>query len=122
VVKDVPQLSLAQVAGQTRELTGLARRGQLPAERLQGGVFTITNLGAHGVDAFTPLLNLPQSAILGVGRIGWEAAVVDGKIVPQQQATLSLTFDHRVLDGTTAAEFLANLREAIEQPRLLLHD
>jgi pyruvate dehydrogenase E2 component (dihydrolipoamide acetyltransferase) len=83
---------------------------------MQQGVFTITNLGAFGIDAFTPIINLPQAAILGVGQIVREPAVVADQIVPRDQLTLSLTFDHRVVDGAPAARFLKDLRQGIEQP------
>ena len=75
-----------------------------------------TPLGMYGIDAFTPIINLPQCAILGVGRIVREPTVVDGQIVAREQMTLSLTFDHRVVDGAPAARFLNDLRQAIEHP------
>jgi pyruvate dehydrogenase E2 component (dihydrolipoamide acetyltransferase) len=84
------------------------------------GTFTITNLGMYGIDAFTPIINLPQYAILGVGRITDKPAVVDGQIVPRKIMALSLTFDHRVVDGAPAARFLNTVREYVEQPYLWL--
>ena len=116
VVRDVNTLSLRQLAEQIRELAGRARSGKLSTDEMQHGVFTITNLGMFGIDAFTPIINLPQAAILGVGRIVREAAVVEDKIVDRDQLTLSLTFDHRVVDGAPAARFLQDLRTGIEQP------
>jgi pyruvate dehydrogenase E2 component (dihydrolipoamide acetyltransferase) len=83
---------------------------------MQHGVFTVTNLGAFGIEAFTPIINLPQAAILGVGAIVREPAVVDDQILARDQVTLSLTFDHRVVDGAPAARFLKDLRQGIEQP------
>ena len=81
------------------------------------GVFTITNLGAFGIDAFTPIINSPEAAILGLGAIRREPTVVDGhNIVVREQMTLSLTFDHRVLDGAPAARFLQALIQSIENP------
>ena len=76
--------------------------------------FTVTNLGGLGVDAFTPILHLPQCAVLGVGRIVREPAVVEDKIVPRDRMVLSLTFDHRVVDGAPAARFLNEVRQRIE--------
>jgi pyruvate dehydrogenase E2 component (dihydrolipoamide acetyltransferase) len=70
----------------------------------------------YGIDSFTPIINLPQSAILGIGRISGEPAVVGNAVVPRDQVTLSLTFDHRVVDGAPAARFLNDLRLAFEQP------
>jgi len=115
VVRDVARRSLEQVAQATRELAQRARDGKLALEELQGGVFTLTNLGAMGIDAFTPVINLPESAILGVGAIRREAIVDDeGQVVIGHRLTLSLTFDHRVNDGAPAARFLAEVRQAIE--------
>jgi pyruvate dehydrogenase E2 component (dihydrolipoamide acetyltransferase) len=116
VVRDVDRLTLREVAARTRELTEQARAGRLTAEDMRGGTFTVTNLGMFGIDAFTPILHLPQSAILGVGRIVREPAVVEERIVPRDRITLSLTFDHRVVDGAPAARFLDTLRRCLEQP------
>jgi pyruvate dehydrogenase E2 component (dihydrolipoamide acetyltransferase) len=76
---------------------------------MQGGTFTITSLGSFGIDAFTPIINYPECAILGIGRIHRCPAVVDDQIVIQDQVTLSLTFDHRIVDGAPAARFLQML-------------
>jgi pyruvate dehydrogenase E2 component (dihydrolipoamide acetyltransferase) len=84
---------------------------------MQGGVFTITNLGAYGIDAFTPVINSPESAILGLGAIRLEPTLSpDGQVVPRHLWTLSLTFDHRVMDGAPAAKFLQELTKAIANP------
>ncbi len=116
VVRDVDHLTLRELAAEIRRLAARAQSGTLTDAEMQGGVFTITNLGMLGVAAFTPIINLPQVAILGVGAIVREPAVVDDKIVVRDRVTLSLTFDHRVVDGAPAARFLAHLRQAIEQP------
>jgi len=116
VLRDVPSLSLLQLAARSRELVESARSNKLKADELQGGVFTITNLGAFGIDAFTPIINLPETAILGIGCIRREPAVVDNQIVPRDQVTLSLTFDHRIVDGAPAARFLQAIRLAVENP------
>ena len=116
VVRDVNRLTLRQLAGEIRRLAAAAQAGALAEADMQGGVFTITNLGMLGIDAFTPIINLPQVAILGVGAIVREPAVIDDKIVIRDRMTLSLTFDHRVVDGAPAARFLAELRQAVEQP------
>jgi pyruvate dehydrogenase E2 component (dihydrolipoamide acetyltransferase) len=83
---------------------------------MSGGTFTVTNLGGLGIDAFTPILHLPQCAVLGVGRIVREPVVVEERVVPGDVMTLSLTFDHRVVDGAPAARFLGTLRCCIENP------
>jgi pyruvate dehydrogenase E2 component (dihydrolipoamide acetyltransferase) len=116
VLRDVDRLTVREITCQTRQLIEQARAGRVAESDLQGGVFTITNLGMFGIDAFTPIINLPQCAILGVGRIVREPAVVNDVIVPRDQMTLSLTFDHRVLDGAPAARFLKTLTRAIEAP------
>ncbi len=116
MVQDVTGKSLRQVAAETRQLTKQAREGSLHAWQMQGGTFTITNLGGFGVDTFTPIINLPQAAILGVGRITAEPVVREDKIVAREMLPLSLTFDHRVVDGAPAARFLGTLREYIENP------
>lgn len=103
----------------THEITDLANRacaGQLQPAELTDATFTITNLGAHGIDAFTPVINLPQCAILGLGRIARVPAVVGDAVVPREQMTLSLTFDHRIVDGVPAARFLARIRDGVEWP------
>lgn len=116
VIRDVDRLSVREVARELRQLADLARSGKLSAAQMQGGVFTVTNLGTYGVDAFTPIINLPQCAILGVGRIVREPAVVGEQIVPRDQITLSLTFDHRIVDGAPAARFLQDLCLGISNP------
>jgi pyruvate dehydrogenase E2 component (dihydrolipoamide acetyltransferase) len=116
VVRDVLKHGIYDLANRTRELIERARAGRLTGADMQGGCFTVTNLGAFGVDAFTPIINVPESAILGVGRIARRPAVVGDTVVPRDQVTLSLTFDHRVVDGAPAARFLQTLARAVEQP------
>jgi pyruvate dehydrogenase E2 component (dihydrolipoamide acetyltransferase) len=114
VLQNVGSTSLIQVAAQSRSLIERARAGTLAAADMQGAVFTITNLGAYGIDAFTPIINAPESAILGLGAIRREPVVLDdGQIVARSQLTLSLTFDHRIVDGAPAARFLQTLVAAI---------
>ncbi len=115
VLRDAHALPLERLAEVLRDLVGRARQGRLRAEEMQGGTFTVTNLGMYGIDAFTPILNLPQCAILGVGRVVAEPAVVDGLVVPRDGVALSLTFDHRVVDGGPAARFLNDVRLAVER-------
>jgi pyruvate dehydrogenase E2 component (dihydrolipoamide acetyltransferase) len=114
VLRDVPSLAVRQVAEQSRALIEQARAQRLTVEQMQGGTFTVTNLGMHGIDAFTPIINLPECAVLGVGRVVAEPAVHEGRIVPRDMVTLSLTFDHRVVDGAPAARFLNDVRLRIE--------
>lgn len=115
VVRDADRLSLHDIADCTRNLINAARLGQLNQNQLSGGTFTISNLGMLGVDAFTPVLNMPQAAILGVGRIVEEPIVLDGQIVLGKTMSLSLTFDHRVVDGAPAARWLQRLCERLHK-------
>jgi pyruvate dehydrogenase E2 component (dihydrolipoamide acetyltransferase) len=116
VVHDAPSLSIRQVAAATRDLAERARAATLQSSEMQGGVFTITNLGAFGVDAFTPIINYPQCAILGVGRIQRCPVAVGDEIRIGDQLTLSLTFDHRIVDGAPAARFLQTVTQMLENP------
>ena len=120
VLRDVPAKSLRAIAGETASLIEGAQQERLSHEAMQGGTFTITNLGMYGIDAFTPIINLPQSAILGIGRIVCKPAVHEGEVVPRQMVALSLTFDHRVVDGAPAARFLNTVREYVAEPILWL--
>lgn len=120
VIRDPGSLPLRELSVQISGLVERARQRKLSADEMAGGAFTITNLGSYGIDTFTPVLNLPQSAILGVGRIRNVPAVIGEEILPRDEITLSLTFDHRVLDGAPAAEFLSQLGQAIENPGAML--
>lgn len=117
VVKDVAGKSLMEVARESRRLIELARLGRLSASEMSGGVFTITNLGGFGIDAFTPVINPPEVAILGLGLIRREPVVLDqDRVVARDRITLSLTFDHAAVDGAPAAAFLRDVAAAIENP------
>ena len=116
VIRGAARLTLRQIAAQSQDLISRARQRKLKAEEMQGGTFTITNLGAFGIDAFTPIINYPECAILGIGRIVEQPVVRDGQIVPGRRMTLSLTFDHRIVDGAPAARFLQALVALVEIP------
>ena len=116
VLRNVSELPLAEITRQLPALIQRARARQLTPAELQGGTFTLSNLGRYAVDGFTPILNLPQSAILGIGRISREPTVVGDQIVIGDQVSLSLTFDHRVHDGVPAAAFLQTVCELLKQP------
>ena len=120
VLRDVPAKSLRVIAAETASLIEGAHQERLGHEAMQGGTFTITNLGMYGIDAFTPIINLPQAAILGIGRTVCKPAVHDGEVVPRQMVALSLTFDHRVVDGAPAARFLNTVREYVSEPIMWL--
>lgn len=106
VIRNADSVSLTKVSTAVRELSERALTGKLQVGDISGGTATISNLGGHGVDAFTPVLNPPQSAILGIGRIMERPVVDDGRVVISQTCVLSLTFDHRVADGVPAAKLL----------------
>jgi pyruvate dehydrogenase E2 component (dihydrolipoamide acetyltransferase) len=117
VLRDVAKTPLAELARRSRRLIEAAHARRLRAEDLLGGTFTITNLGHFGIDAFTPILNFPEIAILGIGAIRMEAVVLDnGGLAARERITLSLTFDHRAVDGAPAARFLQALARMIESP------
>ena len=119
VIRDVGTSTLTQIAVQSQRLIAAARAGQLAAADMQGACFTLSNLGSLGVEAFTPVINPPESAILGIGAIVREAVPLDdGTFAARDRLTLSLTFDHRVNDGAAAARFLQTLRHLIEHPLL----
>lgn len=119
VVRNANQKNLRQIGSELRELADRARKGRsLPTDF--GGTFTITSLGPMDVDGFTPVINIPEVAILGVGRIADKAVVYKGALAARKMMTLSLAFDHRVTDGAPAAKFLKTIKELIEEPYLLL--
>jgi pyruvate dehydrogenase E2 component (dihydrolipoamide acetyltransferase) len=121
VLRDVLAKSLQALATEAAALVAAARAGTVSPDALHGGTFTVSNLGAYEIDAFTPIINLPECAILGVGRIAPRAVVVDetaGLIAPRKMVALSLTFDHRVVDGAPAARFLQRVKQLVERPAL----
>ena len=120
VLRDAGRLSLAEIARETADLVGRARAGQLTPDDMSGGTFTVTNLGMFETDAFTPIINVPEVAILGVGRIVEKAVARQGEVVVRPMVVLSLTVDHRVVDGAPAARYLQRLKQLIEQPLLAL--
>jgi pyruvate dehydrogenase E2 component (dihydrolipoamide acetyltransferase) len=122
VIHDAGTLSLQEIATRSRELIERARAGRLTSKDLQGGVFTITNLGMFGIDAFTPIINYPEAAILGIGRIRRVPVFIDDKVVARDEIVLSLTFDHRVVDGAPAARFLQTLVKSLEKSANWLGD
>jgi pyruvate dehydrogenase E2 component (dihydrolipoamide acetyltransferase) len=120
VIRNADRKGVAGIAREVRELVERARAGKALPDELSGSTFTITNLGMHEIDAFTPIINLPEAAILGVGRIKARPAVVEGELCVRQTMWLSLTFDHRVVDGAPAARFLQRIKQLVENPYLLL--
>ena len=119
-VKDAQNMGLLQLAREIRRLVQKAKAGDLSMDDIQGGTFTVTNVSMLGVDGFTPILNPPETAIVGVGRAVDRPAVFDGQVVVRKLMTLSLTFDHRVTDGAPAMRFLRTLADYLEEPAMIL--
>jgi pyruvate dehydrogenase E2 component (dihydrolipoamide acetyltransferase) len=119
VVHDAHSKSVQQIAAESARLIAQARAGKVAAADLQGGTFSISNLGMYDIDAFTPIINLPECAILGVGRIIARPVVVDEQaetVAVRKMMALSLTFDHRLVDGAPAARFLKRVKHYVEHP------
>lgn len=116
VLRGADDLGLAGIAKAVRDLAEKARRHRLGLAELEGGTFTVTNLGGFGIDWFTPVLNPPQCAILGIGRVRRLPVVEGDAIVVRDRATFVLSFDHRVVDGVPCARFLGHLKELLENP------
>ena len=102
------------------DMGGRARDGQLRLEELQGGTFTISNGGVYGSLLSTPILNTPQSGVLGMHKIQERPAVVDGQVVARPMMYLALSYDHRLVDGKDAVTFLVRVKESLENPERLL--
>lgn len=120
VMHQADKLSLSQIAERRQELIDLAQNGKLGLGDLQGGTFTISNLGMYGVDIFNAVLNPPQAGILAVGSITERVVPVGGQPAVEPMLMLSLTYDHRVVDGARGAQFLQTLAANIENPLRLL--
>lgn len=121
VIRNANKKSLSQISREVKELAQKARENRISPEEMRGGTFTITNLGPYGsVDWFTPIINQPEAAILGIGRIVEQPVVYQGQITIRTMMGLSLAFDHRVIDGAPAAEFLAVVLKLIESPMKVL--
>ena len=113
VVRDTDKKSLKDIAAEAKTLAEKARASQLKLEEVSGGTFTVSNLGMYGVDAFTPIINAPQSGILGVGRIVEKPVIHRGEVTRRSMMVLSLTFDHRVIDGAPAGAFLQTVADLL---------
>ena len=122
VIRDADQKSFAEIEKEIGEFASRARLGDLKIEDLQGGTFTISNGGIYGSLMSTPILNAPQSGILGMHKIQDRAIVVEGKIVVRPMMYLALSYDHRVIDGKEAVTFLVRVKEDLEDPARLVMD
>jgi pyruvate dehydrogenase E2 component (dihydrolipoamide acetyltransferase) len=120
VIRNADQKGLVQIAEETRELAGRARDRELQPEEFEGSTFTTTNLGMFGIEEFTGIINPPNACILAIGAIRDEAVVEDGEVVPGKRMKVTLSCDHRIVDGATGAEFLNTVQGYLEDPMSML--
>lgn len=120
VVRNAQQKNLAALRKEIAELGSQARSGNLSPDAMTGGTFTVTNLGMYGVDHFTPVINPPEAAILGVCRVVEKAVVVNGEVVVRPMMNICLSFDHRLVDGAAGAMFIGRIKSLLEEPLLML--
>jgi len=119
-VKGIEKMTLMEIASKTERLIENARTNQLNPDDLTGGTFTISNIGMFGMDSFTPIINKPEVAILGINKIADKAVVINKEITIRPVMNLSLTTDHSLVDGALSARFLKEIVDMIENPYLLL--
>ena len=122
VIRNAEQLSFAQIEKEIVRLAGLARENKLTIEQMTGGTFTITNGGTFGSMLSTPIINAPQSAILGMHNIVERAVVVNGEIVIRPIMYVALSYDHRIIDGKESVSFLVRVKQILEDPARMLFD
>jgi len=120
VIRNVESISMADIEKKVVELAGKARDSKLTTDELQGGTFTITNGGVFGSLLSTPIINIPQSAILGMHKIQERPMAVNGQVVIRSMMYLALSYDHRIIDGRESVSFLVRVKELLENPELLL--
>jgi pyruvate dehydrogenase E2 component (dihydrolipoamide acetyltransferase) len=120
VLRDADRKNLQQIGTELRRLVQKSQESAILPDEIRGGTFTITNLGMYDVTAFTPVINLPEAAILGVGKISSALKIIDGQAAEYQKLVLSLVFDHRLVDGAPAARFLQFIKDMIEDPALII--
>jgi pyruvate dehydrogenase E2 component (dihydrolipoamide acetyltransferase) len=116
VIRDADRKSIVDISRELTDLSSRARAGKLSLDEMQGGTISISNLGGLGGTAFSPIVNLPEVAILGIARASMQPVYIDGEFQPRLMLPLSLSFDHRVIDGADAVRFLRWVIEALEQP------
>jgi len=119
VIRHADRKSILEIHQTVQDLAERARKGELSVDEVTGSTFTVTNLGMYGIDAFTPIINPPEVAILGVGRILEELSLVNGQVAARSRIVLSLTIDHRIVDGAPGAAFLQTVVRYLEHPALM---
>ena len=120
VVRHANHKTVLEIADEVRDLAARAKSKKLSPEEMMNGTFSISNLGMYGIDDFAAVINPPEGAILAVGSIRQEPVVVDGAVVPGRRMKMTLSCDHRVVDGAVGAEFLSALRSVLERPTQIL--
>lgn len=120
VIRDVDRKSIFQLAGEIKDVTTRTRDRKAGVEELKGSTFTITNIGSFGGQFFTPIINYPEVAIFGMGKMADRPVAVDGEVVVRPIMNVSLSIDHRLIDGDVAARFLNRVKELLENPKLLM--
>jgi pyruvate dehydrogenase E2 component (dihydrolipoamide acetyltransferase) len=120
VVRDTDAKSVSQISREAKALIERARAGKLRPDEFTGGTFTVSNLGMFGIDQFTAVINPPEAAILAVGATSPEPVVRDGQLATRQRLRLTMSIDHRAVDGATGAQFLADLKAVLEEPLRIL--
>jgi pyruvate dehydrogenase E2 component (dihydrolipoamide acetyltransferase) len=120
VIRGSDRRTIAEIAAVRVDLVERSRAGKLKQEDLEGGTFTISNLGMYGVEQFVAVLNPPQAAILAVGTVEDRPVARDGELVVRPMMTMTMTSDHRALDGATASDFLRTVKSFLEEPGLML--
>jgi pyruvate dehydrogenase E2 component (dihydrolipoamide acetyltransferase) len=120
VVRDADAKSVSQISREAKALIERARAGKLRPDEFTGGTFTVSNLGMFGIDQFTAVINPPEAAILAVGTTSSEPVVRDGQLATRQRMKLTMSIDHRAVDGATGAQFLADLKAILEEPLRIL--
>lgn len=118
VIQDADTKSLGQIAAESKALIERARANKLAPSEYEGGTFSLSNLGMYGIDQFTPIINVPEACIMGVGAITPTPVVVDGTVTVRDRMKVTLSCDHRVVNGAQGAEFLRTLRRLLENPLL----
>ena len=119
-IKDCDLMRLEEISIAAKELAQKAKDGKLASEEYHGGTFTISNLGMFGLDSFTAIINQPESGIIEIGKIEGTPTVIDGNVKIRPIIGVTLTYDHRVVDGAPAAQFISSVKKYIENPSLML--
>jgi pyruvate dehydrogenase E2 component (dihydrolipoamide acetyltransferase) len=119
-VFDADRKTISQISAEVKQLAGLARNRRLTPEQYTGSTFSVSNLGMFGIDQFTAIINPPEAGILAIGGVEAKPVVIDGEIQVRQRMRVTMSCDHRVIDGATGAKFLQTVKQFFENPLLLM--